>query len=548
MKLGAEVPGCTGPDCVRIKDSTGHAFDYIHVYWKSASLYDGEPINPGQAIGYIDLENHLHLDDVNLGTGFKQNPETNGLDFADGDSPQWDSILVGNVDASLIPVDAGSGQPLILDPQIVSPPTFIWPASQPPVGVYVTGRDGAKRKGLYSVSIAVSNFASPPFTSYSNILQFDDLNDLNSSAGVDVVYLQRNVNSDTWQGTSLWGSLATTSLGLGQAQASPIDLTNAANYPNGDYQLCATLTALKSPGNPASLDSNCVDILIDTAPPKVTINTSEGLGSETFSGPVEPTVVVPVTFAPSMTIEDSAVGLSSFSLINSAGNVVAQAQNLGGVLEENLVTPPNPQSYLPSSLPEDQYLLSAANMAGLSTQAPFLVDASPVCILSLPPLGQSFTGNGISGTCTSSWGVASTALCNINVAGCPNLSSVPLPLYGNGTAARGELSVPFTLTIPGEGCYFVGARDINDVQSYPTNGVCLHNGQISGSNTPGPFFLPTGSLTVTPLGGSPIDVNLSFQFEPSGPVDATIAGNARVDPSPLLGEGKDEGIDFYIAV
>ena len=244
-----------------------HIFDYIHVnisttICDSAGNIVNASVFPTASIGTIiplgtnGQSSHLHLDQLETigGVLYDINPETNGLDFSDTDSPQWDSITVGNVDASLIPVDAGSGQPLILDPQIVSPPTFIWPASQPPVGVYVTGRDGSLRKGLYSVSIAVSNFASPPFTPYSNILQFDDLNDLNSAAGVDVVYLQRNVNSDTWQGTSLWGSLATTSLGLGQAQASPIDLTNAASYPDGSYNLCATLTALQAPGSPSSCD------------------------------------------------------------------------------------------------------------------------------------------------------------------------------------------------------------------------------------------------------------------------------------------------------
>ena len=111
IDLGGEVPGCSpqAKDCIRIQDSAGHAFDYIHV---SPIVNDGDSVNAGNPIGTIDAANHLHLDDVDLSAGVKRNPETNGLDFFDSNVPQFDTITVGGVTADLIPIDDDTLSPL----------------------------------------------------------------------------------------------------------------------------------------------------------------------------------------------------------------------------------------------------------------------------------------------------------------------------------------------------------------------------------------------------------------------------------------------------
>ena len=379
IEIKGNVPGCAvGANCIRIQDSAGHAFDYIHVIpAPNNNISVGVVVNAGQAIGTIDAANHLHLDDVNLAASMKVNPETNGLEFSDSDTPHWDTITVGGIISSLIPVDANTAQPLILSAQIVSPPSFILPASEPPVGVYVTGRDGSKRKGLYSVSIGISNFASPPLNLYSNILQFDDLNDLNSSAGANVVYLQRNLNSDTWQGTTGWGSLANTSLGLGQAQAAPVDLSNASVYPDGNYQLCATLVSLQAPGSKASLDANCVGIILDRTPPGLTVFDSSGLQIATGTYTKTPSISVQVNDALSgpggVEVDDNGVFIASTAASFPPPSYAYTSSNLPVL----------------GNIPEGNVQITGYDQAGNATTTNFIVDHTPPLSVVLSPKDAS---------------------------------------------------------------------------------------------------------------------------------------------------------------
>ena len=96
-----------------------HTFDYIHVNILS-SICDSSgnvvnaSVNPTASIGTINNQNHLHLDQLQTinGVTYDINPETNGLEFNDSDTPQFDTITVGGVTADLIPIDDDTLSPL----------------------------------------------------------------------------------------------------------------------------------------------------------------------------------------------------------------------------------------------------------------------------------------------------------------------------------------------------------------------------------------------------------------------------------------------------
>ncbi|MHB2026783.1 MAG: M23 family metallopeptidase [Elusimicrobiota bacterium] len=288
--IGPEVPGCasTYQDCIRIQDSSGRAFDYIHVV-PAQSIADGVQVSAGQAIGYIDNENHLHLDEVDVTNGIKVNPETNGLEFSDADYPAFDSEMGlyetqiptpegGTVSGDIIPVVPGSAGEIALN-QVPVGSEFagdfaVNPAANTAFNVVVTANgNNYLRKGLYAVGLTLAWAGTPQNFLYDNgssdagsgqNIEFDSLNDADPYTGANTIYLQRNANSDAYFATN--SGIPSHQLGsIDQADSGNIDISDSSRYPAGVYKLCANIMGLSE----IPLENNsseCIPIIISRGP------------------------------------------------------------------------------------------------------------------------------------------------------------------------------------------------------------------------------------------------------------------------------------------
>ena len=176
---GAPICGKDGlpaNDCEVLVVNTArtHRFDYIHLTPTSvADLSDGDTVYMGNPIGNVDPnEGHLHLNDVDLTSGFKKNPlgfgtpnETTDLLFSAPPMPQFVPTTIGGVTGSVIPIVAGSEQNPQTFPLAADGMTYILHGQ---VDVLVTANGGIpqslaqNRIGIYSLGVTVTAL-QPPF-------------------------------------------------------------------------------------------------------------------------------------------------------------------------------------------------------------------------------------------------------------------------------------------------------------------------------------------------------------------------------------------------
>lgn len=97
---GGTVQACPiEGSCLRIRNASGHAFDYVHI---QPIVSIGTTVAAGDPIGTVP-GNHLHLNEIQ--DVVKVNPQRPGaLDFVDGDVPQFANTTVGGVTHMVIPI------------------------------------------------------------------------------------------------------------------------------------------------------------------------------------------------------------------------------------------------------------------------------------------------------------------------------------------------------------------------------------------------------------------------------------------------------------
>ncbi len=212
---------------------------------------------------------------------------------------------------------------------------------------------------------------------------------------------------------------------------------------------------------------------------------------------------------------DSDSGLSEFSLNRIGGGAIAHGVNLEGSGAQAVTV----------SLPEAEYEISAEDMMGWKGGGRFKVDYG----ISAEVQDIDIEGRGFRGIANATWGVKYIKLVKTGPTepdyfnGVIPDEVVPLQQVTGG----GATSVPFHFTGLADGPYlafgsdgigantFIHGATLFDIETGPGPDykVTAHAFSVSP-----PFFTPSGKITITPLGGHPISINLSFdnQLAPGG--------------------------------
>ena len=272
--------GLPANDCeVLVVNTAGtHRFDYIHLTPTSvADLSDGDTVYMGNPVGNVDPnEGHLHLNDVDLASGFKKNPQGYGtpnqptdLLFSPPPEPQFVPTTVGGVTGSVIPIVARSETNPQTFPLAADGVTYILNGQ---VDVLVTANGGIppslaqNRIGIYSVGVTVTALQPPFNQAYmgSSDIVFNTLCDGHSNpncasnndrSAIPNIYLRSNTNSMTFIATNQKINSDPSTPFVN----NPIDLTNTATYPPGNYSICPEI--LGFPGDTPSaptVNTQCV--------------------------------------------------------------------------------------------------------------------------------------------------------------------------------------------------------------------------------------------------------------------------------------------------